>query len=145
MIAPSGQPVNESHIWKRSPLTSSAFPTSDALKSIGEVFDAAWAEITGNFGNDPVVGEAARLKLADAILLIASQDRRDPKVRKNAGERLALDYRDKKRLTSSSNGPRSTATAIGRRRPGLSDRFLFWPRSPPTARMPGLCATKLLC
>ena len=49
----------------------------DAVKVMGEAFDAAWAEIAGNFGNDPVVIDAARVKLANAILSIASEDSRD--------------------------------------------------------------------
>jgi hypothetical protein len=68
----------------------------DALKAIGEAVDAAWAEIACNFSNDPVVVEAARLKLADALLSIASEDSRDADVlRKAALQRLALDYRDR--------------------------------------------------
>jgi hypothetical protein len=46
----------------------------DALKVIGQAFDAAWAEVAGNFGNDPVQIEAARLRLANAVLSIASED-----------------------------------------------------------------------
>jgi hypothetical protein len=68
----------------------------DAMKAIGEAFDAAWAEISGNFGDRPVVIEAARLKLADALLSIASEDSRDANVLKNAAlQRLALDYSDR--------------------------------------------------
>jgi hypothetical protein len=68
----------------------------DAMKAIGEAFDAAWAEIANNFGNMPVVIEAARLKLADALLSIASEDSRDANVLKKAAlQRLALDYRDR--------------------------------------------------
>jgi hypothetical protein len=32
----------------------------DALKAIGEAFDAAWAEIEGNFGNVPIDNDNAR-------------------------------------------------------------------------------------
>ena len=49
----------------------------DALKAIGDAFDAAWAEISGGFGTHPVVIEAARLKLANAVLSVASEDSRD--------------------------------------------------------------------
>ena len=49
----------------------------DALKAIGDAFDAAWAEISGRFGNDPVMIAAARLKLANAVLSVASEDSRD--------------------------------------------------------------------
>ena len=51
---------------------------------MGEAFDAAWAEIAGNFGNDPVVIEAARMKLANAVLSIASEDSRDVDALKQA-------------------------------------------------------------
>lgn len=68
----------------------------DTLKAIGEAFDAAWAEIAGNFGDNPVVVEAARLKLADALLSIANEESRDVQVLKKAAlQRLALDYRDR--------------------------------------------------
>ena len=45
----------------------------DALKVIGDAFDAAWAEIAGWFGADPLLIEAARLRLADAVLSVASE------------------------------------------------------------------------
>jgi len=56
----------------------------DALRVMGEAFDAAWAEIAGNFGNDPVVIEAARMKLANAILSNASEDSGDIEALKQA-------------------------------------------------------------
>jgi hypothetical protein len=40
----------------------------EALKAIGEAFDTAWAEVAGNFGNDPTYVEKARLRLAKALL-----------------------------------------------------------------------------
>jgi hypothetical protein len=40
----------------------------EALKAIGEAFDKTWAEISANFGNDPVDVEKARLRLAKALL-----------------------------------------------------------------------------
>ena len=46
----------------------------DALKAIGRAFDEAWAQIAGNFGSDPVVIEAARIKLANALLSVADDD-----------------------------------------------------------------------
>jgi hypothetical protein len=56
----------------------------DALKAIGDAFDAAWSEISGRFGTDPVVIEAARIKLANAVLSVASEDSRDVEVLKRA-------------------------------------------------------------
>ena len=46
----------------------------DALKAIGQAFDAAWAEIAANFGDDPPDVEKARLRLASALLSIAHED-----------------------------------------------------------------------
>jgi hypothetical protein len=62
------------------------------LKSTAEVFDAAWAEIASNFGDDPIDVEKARLRLPDALLSIADEDSRDVKVLKRAAlQRMALD------------------------------------------------------
>ncbi len=66
----------------------------EALKAIGEAFDAAWAEIAGNFGDDPEDVEKARRRLAKAMLSVASEDSRDVGVlRRAALQRMALDYR----------------------------------------------------
>jgi hypothetical protein len=66
----------------------------DALKAIGRAFDEAWAQIAGNFGSDPVVIDAARLKLANALLSVADDDSRDVEVLRQAAlQRMALDYR----------------------------------------------------
>ena len=62
----------------------------EAVKAIGQAFDLAWHEIAGNFGHalddldalDEV--ELARLKLADAVLSVASEDSRDVDVLKLA-------------------------------------------------------------
>jgi hypothetical protein len=66
----------------------------DTLKTIGQAFDKAWADIAGNFGNDPTEIEAARLKLANAILSVASDSSRDVEALKRAGlEAMARLYR----------------------------------------------------
>ena len=66
----------------------------EALKAIGEAFDAAWGEIAGNFGNDPTDLEEVRLWLANALLSVAAEDSRDVEVLKRAAlQRMALDYR----------------------------------------------------
>lgn len=68
----------------------------DALKAIGEAFDAAWETIEGNFGSDLQELETARLKLANALLSIASNDSRDVEVLKRAAlEVMARDYRSR--------------------------------------------------
>jgi arginase family enzyme len=65
----------------------------DALKAIGEAFDAAWVEIAGNFGNVPADIDNARYRLANALLSVASEDSRDAEVLKRAAlERIVLDY-----------------------------------------------------
>jgi hypothetical protein len=38
---------------------------------IGQAFDAAWKEIAPNFGDDQQVIDAARLRLANAVLSLA--------------------------------------------------------------------------
>lgn len=66
----------------------------EALKAIGGAFDAAWAESAPNFGDDVVEVQAMRLKLATALLSVASEDSRDAEVLKKAAlQRIALDYR----------------------------------------------------
>src|SRR5262245_10814263 len=49
----------------------------EALKAIGEAFDAAWTEIAEEIGADPVAIETARLRLANAVLSDASENSRD--------------------------------------------------------------------
>ena len=57
----------------------------EALKAIGRAFDEAWASIAGNFSDDQI--EAARLRLANALLAVAKDNSRDVEVMK----REALD------------------------------------------------------
>ena len=49
----------------------------ETLRAVGEAFDKAWEQIAGNFGGDAQSVEAARLKLAEAILSIADDNSRD--------------------------------------------------------------------
>jgi hypothetical protein len=74
-------------------LIDSASFGPDTLKAIGQAFDEAWADIEGNFACDQL-REAARLKLATAILSVASDDSCDVQALKKAGlEVMAKDYR----------------------------------------------------
>ena len=65
----------------------------ETLKALSQAFDEAWAHIEGNFGCDQA-REAARVKLATALLSVASDDSRDVEVLKKAAlEAMAGDYR----------------------------------------------------
>jgi hypothetical protein len=55
--------------------TSSFGP--DVLNAMYQGFDRAWHDIEGNYGGDRA-REAARLKLANAVLAAASAGLRDP-------------------------------------------------------------------
>ena len=48
----------------------------DALRTIGQAFDQAWADVDDTF-TTPMAKEAARLFLANAILAVATNDSRD--------------------------------------------------------------------
>lgn len=64
------------------------------LKVIGQAFDEAWTEIAGNFGDHPTQVENARLRLAEALLSVATEDSTDVTVLKNGAlQAMALDYR----------------------------------------------------
>ena len=66
----------------------------EALRALAQAFDAAWQDIEGNFGNAPEVVEAARVRLANALLSVASTDSRDVKILKDAAlQTMARDYR----------------------------------------------------
>jgi hypothetical protein len=55
----------------------------EALKVIGQAFDEAWASIADRFPAG-VSAEAARLRLASALLAIANDDSRDAAALKRA-------------------------------------------------------------
>jgi hypothetical protein len=68
----------------------------DTLKAIGQAFDLAWAQIAGNFGDDAGDIERARLRLANAMLSVASEDSYDVAILVRAAlEAMALGYRDR--------------------------------------------------
>jgi len=50
----------------------------EALKVAYGAFDAAWETIAPRFGDDPMVVEAARIRLANAILVVCTTHSRDP-------------------------------------------------------------------
>jgi len=62
----------------------------DALKVLGQAFDAAWGEIALQF-DSPLAIEATRLKLANALFCIANEDSRDVQMLERAAlQRLGL-------------------------------------------------------
>src|SRR5688572_5637848 len=66
----------------------------EALKIVCHAFDDAWNDIAGNFGDDPGIIEAARLKLAHIILSFPHEKIRDAEqVKRSALQILALQYR----------------------------------------------------
>ena len=68
----------------------------EALKVITKAFDDAWSEIAPHFDGDQQQVQSARLKLADAILSVATEHTRDPEQLKNqALEVMALGYRQR--------------------------------------------------
>jgi hypothetical protein len=46
----------------------------ETLKILFRAYDDAWAAVPANFGDDPSVIERARVRLADALLSVASED-----------------------------------------------------------------------
>ena len=77
----------------RQLLTGASYGPEE-LKVIGQAFDEAWEAIEAHFGDDPSVRENARIKLAKAVLSVASEGVRDAEpLKKGALEVMALAYR----------------------------------------------------
>ena len=72
----------------------------EALKAMGEAFDQAWTEIAGNFGESPSEIESARLRLAEAMLSVATEGSTDiATLKADALQAMARDYRSGIRST----------------------------------------------
>jgi len=56
----------------------------ETLKVARAAFDEAWASVAGHFGNDPLLIEAARVKLANAVLANCHEEMGDPMALKQA-------------------------------------------------------------
>jgi hypothetical protein len=80
---------------KARELIDSAAFGPDTLKMIGQAFDEAWDSIAGNFEENPLAFQAARLKLANVILSEAKANPHDDvETLKNAAlQAVALSYR----------------------------------------------------
>jgi hypothetical protein len=75
-------------------LIESATYGPEALKTVCQAFDEAWAGIAGNFGNDPAAIEAARLKLASIILSFPQDEIKDAEqIKQSSLQIMALQYR----------------------------------------------------
>lgn len=78
---------------KAKQLLENASYGPETLKIACQAFDEAWAEVAGNFGDDPQTIETARLELAKAILSFPYDDVTDvQQIRKSALRVLALLY-----------------------------------------------------
>jgi hypothetical protein len=61
---------------------------------MGQAFDQAWTEIVGNYGDDPFEVEIGRLRLAEAVLSVATKESTDVATLKaGALQVMAGDYR----------------------------------------------------
>ena len=66
----------------------------ETLKVIGRAFDGAWADIANHFAGDRDRADAARERLAHAVLIAAAEDSRDHQQIKNTAlQIMALSYR----------------------------------------------------
>jgi len=71
----------------------------ETLAALGKAFDEAWAQIADNFGDTPLQIESARLRLAEALLSVATEESRDVAALKaGALQVMARDYRSGIRL-----------------------------------------------
>jgi len=66
----------------------------NTLKIVFKSFDEAWNSIEGNFGDNPLAMQAARVKLANIILSIPHHPRSDAEqIKKSALQLMAQDSR----------------------------------------------------
>jgi len=88
-----GVKVRELAMKARRLIDGTAFGP-ETLKALGEAFDQAWAQIAGNFGDSPTQVENARLRLAEAVLSVATEHSMDVAALKDGAlQAMALDYR----------------------------------------------------
>ena len=66
---------------------------SEAVRAMGQAFDLAWVEIAGNFGAGLLEIEAARLRLAEAVLSVAAEGSTDvAAIKADAVHAMLMDY-----------------------------------------------------
>jgi hypothetical protein len=56
----------------------------EMLNVLSRAFDQAWAQIAANYGSEQARIEAARRRLANAVLALANEDSRDAELLKQA-------------------------------------------------------------
>ena len=77
----------------RSRIEASSYDPT-VVKTMGEAFDHAWSQIAANYADDAGRVEAARMRLADAVLSIASETSTDVEALKTGAlEAMAGVYR----------------------------------------------------
>jgi len=76
------------------PLIENASFGPKILQAIGEAFEVGWLEIADHYSNTQAERETARVKLATALLSVATEDTCDPQVLKTAAlVRMKASYR----------------------------------------------------
>jgi hypothetical protein len=66
----------------------------ETVKAIGQAFDQVWADIAGNFGDSPLEVARAKMRLAKAMLSVATEGSTDVAVLKaGALNEMAMYYR----------------------------------------------------
>lgn len=65
----------------------------ETLKAVCQAFDEAWAGMANSYGSNPLSVESARLRLANAVLAVASKYGSDVAALKAAAlQHLAINY-----------------------------------------------------
>jgi hypothetical protein len=90
----NGHPASAVHMLEPHSLDRSAFGP-EALTVIRQAFDEAWETIAGNFGDDASRIDAARTRLANALLSVAKNHTRDVEaLKRDAMQIVARDIAD---------------------------------------------------
>ena len=83
----------------------------ETLKIIGKAFDEAWADIATHFVGDTHRADAARERLAHAVLIAVAEDSRDhQEIKHTALQIMALSYRGSCLDPAGKISPESAAT-----------------------------------
>ena len=114
----------------------------DTVKAMGEALDQAWAEIAGHFGDTLAQVEDARLRLAEALLSVATDGSNDVAALKaGALHAMAMDYRSGVRARPSLKA--SAMAIVFCRNPTLTEPFFGVTAKAPPCRGPHSEATTL--